>query len=57
MREFQTRYEAAVPTLPVDAVERLVTAMARWAEVIELDRKLAALLDALEVLVPDTLGA
>ena len=36
VREFQTRYEAAVPTLPVDDVERLVTAVAPWAEMMAL---------------------
>jgi uncharacterized protein (DUF302 family) len=36
VREFQSRYEAAVPTLPVDAIERLVATRALWGEMLEL---------------------
>jgi Domain of unknown function DUF302 len=34
--EFQTRYEAAVPPVPVDAVVGLVSGKAAWAEMVEL---------------------
>lgn len=41
VREFQARYEAAVPPLPVDAVDRLVATQAPWPDMIELIDKAA----------------
>jgi uncharacterized protein (DUF302 family) len=36
VREFQSRYEAAVPDLPLAAVEDLVSRNAPWSEMVEL---------------------
>jgi hypothetical protein len=36
VREFQERYEAAVPDLPLQAVEDLVSRRAPWSEMVEL---------------------
>jgi uncharacterized protein (DUF302 family) len=36
VREFQTRYEAAVPDLPLAAVSDLVSRSAEWSEMLEL---------------------
>ena len=36
VREFQLRYEAAVPDLPLAAVEDLVSRKVRWSEMVEL---------------------
>jgi uncharacterized protein (DUF302 family) len=36
VREFQTRYEVAVPNLPVEAIESLVRAKAPWSEMLAL---------------------
>jgi Domain of unknown function DUF302 len=36
LREFQSRYEAAVPDLPLAAVEDLVSHGAAWSEMVEL---------------------
>jgi uncharacterized protein (DUF302 family) len=36
VREFQSRYEAAVPDLPLTAVEDLVSRGASWSEMVEL---------------------
>jgi hypothetical protein len=32
VREFQARYEAAVPPIPVDAIDRLVASEAPWTD-------------------------
>jgi hypothetical protein len=55
VRGFQRDYEQAVPDYPSAEVERLVRSRAPWEEMLELDRKLAALLDALGVEVPPSL--
>jgi uncharacterized protein (DUF302 family) len=36
VREFQARYEAAVPAIPVDAIDRLVASEAPWTDMIDL---------------------
>jgi hypothetical protein len=36
VREFQSRYETAVPDLPVEAVRDLVSRRARWSEMVAL---------------------
>ena len=36
VREFQLRYEAAVPDLPLAAVEELVSRKVPWSEMVEL---------------------
>ncbi len=36
VREFQSRYEAAVPDLPLEAVEDLVSRSTPWSEMVEL---------------------
>src|ERR1700739_2729151 len=36
VREFQSRYEAAVPDLPLAAVEDLVARKVTWSEMVEL---------------------
>ena len=36
VREFQSRYEAAVPDLPLPAVEDLVSRKVPWSEMVEL---------------------
>jgi Domain of unknown function DUF302 len=41
LREFQSRYEAAVPDLPLAAVEDLVSHGAPWSEMVELIERTA----------------
>jgi hypothetical protein len=36
VREFQERYETAVPELPIEAVERMVSRRAPWSEMLAL---------------------
>jgi hypothetical protein len=41
VREFQQRYEALVPDLPLDQVKRLVDQRAAWADMVELINQVA----------------
>ncbi len=57
VREFQARYEAAVPPIPVDAIDRLVASHAPWMSELSSTTSSRRCWTALDVPAADVLTA